>query len=124
MVVGAGGRGASGGALVGCETTGEFLAGGVGRGDISCSDAGSCDSARVLNVVILVLVVEGKELAHVRPETVLESDWCVRADLDLLSNVKSSITNPLVISSSNRSSSSDELPSSYPPMRSVPVDDG
>ena len=69
---------------------GEFLAGGIGRGD--CSAAGSDVSARVLSIETLVLMVEGIESDHVRPEALLESDCRGSADFDLLSKEKSSKT--------------------------------
>jgi hypothetical protein len=114
--VGAGGSAVFGGDDIG----GVSFAGGMGRGDISVG--ASFVSASVLSVVLLVAVVDGNELVHVRPEKVLESDCRGKADLDLLSNEKSSKTNPRVISSSSRSSSSDEFPSSYSRVRAESAD--
>lgn len=71
----------------------------------------------MLKVVALVAVVDGIELAQVRPEKVLESDCRGRADLDLLSNEKSSKPYPFIISSSSLSSSSAESSSSYSRVR-------
>lgn len=69
-------------------------------------------SVTVVKEVPAVFGVDPMELFQVRPENPLESDSRGSADFECNPNSKSSITYPLVISSSMRSSSSESFPSS------------